>query len=131
MNLGVGTCLKLGPTDPVGVWGEPESESKVTHPFVTLGGHLPAPFLGHGIQSLAFLLDQVITQSQEVGSKGGAFREGACRVNLSSSVVGNIFVCLRFLSSWAVVSAWKPDMSCSVEQMVRCPECGHHSPSVS
>lgn len=68
MNLGVGTCLKLGPTHPVGVWGELESESKVTHPFVTLGGHLPAPFLGHGIQSPAFLLDRVITQSQEVES---------------------------------------------------------------
>lgn len=65
-----------------------------------------------------------------MGSKGGAFREGACRVNLSSSVVGNTLVCLRFLSSWAVVSAWKPEMS-SVEQMVRCPECGHHSPTVS
>lgn len=58
-----------------------------------------------------------------MGSKGGAFREGAGRVNLSSSVRRNTFFCLRFLSSWAVVSAWKPEMSCSVEQMVRCPEC--------
>lgn len=57
------------------------------------------------------------------GSKEGTFREGACRVNLSSNVMGNTFVCLRFLSSWAVVSAWKPEMSCSVEQMVRHPEC--------
>lgn len=68
MNLGVGTYFKLGPTYPIGVWGELESESKVTHPLVTLGGHLPASFLGHGIQSPAFLLNRVITQSQEVES---------------------------------------------------------------
>lgn len=32
-----------------------------------------------------------------MGSKGGAFREGACRVNLSSSVVGEYF-CLSEVS---------------------------------
>lgn len=66
--------MKLGPMYPVGLCGELESESKVIRPLVTLGGHLPAPFLGHGIQSPEFLPERVITQSQEVESL--ALRKG-------------------------------------------------------
>lgn len=54
-------------------------------------------------------------------------REGVSWVNLSSGAVWYAFVCLEFLLSWAIVSPLKP---CSVEQMVRGPECELLSPCV-
>lgn len=76
VNLGVGSHLKLDPIYSIGVCGKLESESKATHPLMTLGGHLPALFLG--TQSLAFLLEQV-SGGEITGSKGVAlnFREVA------------------------------------------------------